>query len=246
MIPKAGEHAIIIGQNGSGKTAFACWMLERIPTSPIVIYDTKVEPKFLQLPGSRLCEEWDEVLAARDDASVDYIVMRPHAIDSRNPRYLDALLYEHYDALHGVGAYIDELYTFQINGRAGPGLTSLMTRGRSRGISVIGSSQRPVRVDRFVITESKKAFIFRLNDRADKRRLDDLVPNFSKLVKPVKHAFYYYAEGMDEARLMAPVKLRADLDTGQTDVQTDVASAPDADGNGAAHPADNLPVRIWL
>lgn len=217
IIPEKGEHALIVGQNGSGKTAFACWLLLRVPEAPIIIYDTKDEPKFQKLPNSVVVSTMEEAAEYIDDVEINYIVVRPplHMLDE--PKPLNDMLLYHYHNFKGIPAYIDEAYTFQINGRAGKGLIALLTRGRSRGISTIISTQRPVRLDRFCITEAKKVYVFSLTDKADKKRLDDVIPNYSDLPKPVKHGFYFFSVGMDEPELFKPIKLDESLNTGYTD-----------------------------
>jgi len=217
FFPQSGEHAIIIGQNGSGKTAFACWLLLRLPQSPVIIYDTKDEAKFPKLPASVVVSTMQEALSYKDDVEIDYIVVRPPLEILDEPDALNDMLLVHYHHMHNTVAYIDEAYTFQKGGRAGKGLIALLTRGRSRGISTIISTQRPVRLDRFCITEARKCYVFALNDIADKKRLDDVIPNFSSLPKPPKHGFYFFEVGEESAILMKPVELDKSLDTGYTD-----------------------------
>src|SRR5215469_13931754 len=77
FIPKPGEKAFIAGQNGSGKTAFALWLMVRIPVAPIFVYDTKIEPKFDKLPNNTVIHTIEEMQAAFDDVKVDYIIVRP-------------------------------------------------------------------------------------------------------------------------------------------------------------------------
>lgn len=224
LIPRPGEHVITIGQNGSGKTFFNIWLLLRIPQAPIVIYDTKDEPKFRKLPASQLVETMEEALKLKEDRKIDYIIVRPPVQMMRHPDILDDMLWVHYNEFRSCPAYIDEGFTFMMNGRAGPGMTALLTRGRSRGISTIISAQRPVRLDRFIITEAKKAFVFRLVDRADRKRLDDIIPNYSDMVQPPKHGFYYFETGLETPILFKPIELDSMFDTGYSDDGGDHAS----------------------
>lgn len=217
IIPQKGEHALIVGQNGSGKTAFACWLLMRIPEAPIVIYDTKIEPKFTKLPNSKVITTMDEALKLKDDVTVDYIIVQPPVEFMREPKLLDDMLWYHFIHFQNCPAYVDEAYTFHVNGRAGQGLTALLTRGRSKGISTIISTQRPVLLSRFCITESKKVYIFRLSDRSDRKRLNDVVPDYADMEQPIKYGFYFFEVGMDNPVLFKPITLDKDFDTGYTD-----------------------------
>jgi hypothetical protein len=245
LIPEAGEHDVIVGQNGSGKTAFACWLLERVPIAPIIVYDTKDEPKFKKLPASVLVETMEEAHKHIENMSCDYIIVRPPVELMGEPKMLDDMLWYHYIHFKHCPAYIDEAYTFQTGqGRAGRGLLALLTRGRSRGIGTIISTQRPVRLDRACITEAKKVYVFRLTDTADKKRLDDVIPNFSKEPNPVKHGFYFFQSGMESPVEMKPIKLDGRYDTGYTDR----VGEGDKDGsdNTTETAPHQLPKRVWI
>lgn len=220
LIPETGERALIVGMTGSGKTAFFTWLARRIVAAPIIIYDTKIEPKFAELPHSIIVETTEEIAQAVETGEHDYIVCRPGIELLNDPRELDArYLLHHYHHLQGLPCYIDEAYMFHVNSQAGPGLMALMTRGRSKGITTIVSSQRPSRISRFCITEINRAYIFRLQDKKDRVRIDDLIPDFSDLPIPGKHHFYFMEIGGDAEKpvLVAPVKLDAQAAQGYVD-----------------------------
>lgn len=214
VLPSEGEKLLIVGQNGSGKTAFAAWLLERIRTAPSLIYDTKDESKFAALPKSRIAGDWDGVWEAMDDGESEFVVFRPPLEELNDPERLDAYLLEHYHNFPQVPAYIDEAYSFHKNGREGPGLTALFTRGRSRGITTIISSQRPARISRFCITEAQRVAAFRLMDRKDRQRLADVIPNFDRMEAPKPFHFHYFLAGDDYPILYPPVPLTQGMDTG--------------------------------
>lgn len=217
LLPEPGERAFVAGQTGSGKTAFGVWMLERMETSPAIIYDTKEETKFDTLKNSRVVETQDQCDEAFNDATVDYIVFRPPISVTSDPRQLDALLYYHWLHYSKSIAYIDEAYMFHTSGRAGPGLLALMTRGRSRAITVIMTTQRPAWISQFIISEAQKFYIFYLMIPDDKKRISGIVPGFDKLPDPPKHGFYYLRSGERSATKYGPVKLAAAQNVGYTD-----------------------------
>lgn len=217
FIPEHGERALIVGQTGSGKTVFSVFLLRHIPTAPIFIYDTKDEPKFRKLPNSRVVITPQQAMEAYHDETVDYIIVEPPVEMLGNPEELDHYLYFHYLNFRDSVCYIDEAYTFHNNGRAYRGLIALLSRGRSRGITTIISTQRPQGISRLCITEAQKVYVFRLADKLDRKRISDVIPNFDDYKLPPKHGFYYFESGEDNAHLLRPVKLDRSLDTGYTD-----------------------------
>jgi len=244
FIPEVGERALIVGQTGSGKTAFATWLLERIPTSPIVIYDTKEEEKFPMLPRSvvvhsqRACDE------ALHDLSIDFVILRPPVEQQGEPEILDAYLWHHYQNYKGIVAYIDEGQTFHKGGRAYKGLIALMARGRSRGITTILSTQRPVSISRSIISEAQKVYAFKLGDRRDRKILSEVVPNFDKIPLPPKHGFYFFESGQDAPTLFAPITLPAKYNSGYVDAT--VSDHGPKDGEHSPDVQGPLTKHIWI
>lgn len=218
----SGERALIVGHTGSGKTAFACFMLEHHSRVPVIIYDTKIEPKFTKLSKSVVANSHDEVKKLYRKEDVDYIIFRPPVRLANDPEYLDSLLLDHYENLRYADCYIDELYMFGIGPKPGPGITALLTRGRSRNITTMLSTQRPAWIPRISITESQRFYIFNLVDKNDVKKLSDVIPNFEETFyeNPLtEHSFFYYriGKGMTEAVQVPPVPLDARLDSGYVD-----------------------------
>lgn len=207
IIPQRGERALIVGATGSGKSAFARHVLEHVETSPIIIYDTKIEDKFVTLPGSIIVTNNNALEEALDNEKIDYIIYRPPIDVVNDPMMLDDLLLKHYNDYHETVAYIDEIFQFHKGSRHGPGLMSLLTRGRSRGISTIMSSQRPSFLSRFCVTESQHFFVFRLIDYKDKQRLGDVIPNFQDREEPEDFGFWYYNVKEKEPQLFRKIVL---------------------------------------
>lgn len=218
LIPQPGERAFIAGQTGSGKTAFANWLLRRVNQSPIIIYDTKEEPKFLGLPDVSIANNVKEVDQQMKDGLSDYIVFRPPLNISFDPYALDQLLYHHYINYHGVPAYVDEVYQFHNQGRPGPGLVALLTRGRSRAQTTILSAQRPAWLSKFVITESQRFYLFPLRYKPDRSMMGQAIPDFETLPVQKKHHFWFYEQGVHENPLLySPIVLDKNSNLGYTD-----------------------------
>jgi hypothetical protein len=237
LLPEPGERAFIAGQTGSGKTAFGVWLLERLEMSPAFIYDTKEETKFDTLPHSKVVTTLDEADEAYADQTLDYIIVRPPINVTSDPRALDDWLYHHWQFWRKSVAYLDETSMFHTNGRGGPGLLALMTRGRSREITVIMSTQRPAWISQFMISEAQKFYIFFLQIAGDKKRISEVLPNFDKLANPPKHGFYFFKAGESQVTKYGAVKLAKAQNTGYTD--PDPLPASDA-------PAPKRRADIWI
>lgn len=253
FIPQHGERALIVGMTGSGKTGLELWLLLRIPTSPVVIYDTKIEPKFDKLPSNTVVETISEMLEAYKDVTKDYIIVRPPVEMLGEPQELDNYLWAQYLHMHDSVAALDEGTTFHSrSGFAYKGLLSMMMRGRSKGITTIVCTQRPVGIARNILSEMSKAYIFHIQDKRNREILDNVIPDFSKLPLPDKYAFYFWEMGMHTPTLFQPIKLDPAFDTGYTDQQSDKAGTNDGttvSDAATTHTAeaDALPTKhVWV
>lgn len=218
-LPKPGERATVVGQTGSGKTVLNLHLLQSLTTTPVIIYDTKEEPKFEALPHSRLVFEDAELDDAVDDPTVDYAIYRPSVEIIADWRALDELLYRHYQEFRGVDAYIDELSEFHAaSGHHGQGLKALYSRGRSRGITVIASTQRPAKISPLSLSEAQHIYIFHLNKKNDRKKVSDDTGMPEAPNPPRWHFWHWRTDEPDmEPQLMAPVPLLRGLESGYTD-----------------------------
>ena len=238
IVPGEGERGLIVGQTGSGKTALATWMNERRPRAPILIYDTKGDPKFERMPRSAVTPDEHMLGAMIEDPELDYVIWRPDVRIAHDTEKLDDVLLHHYDNWQ-ADAYLDELRSFCTSGRAGPGLMALYTRGRSRGISTVGGVQRPAWVSRDAMSEAQHFYIFDMVDQKDRKRMAEIVPGFDQLPRVEPPHFYYWRRPMERPRLMRPVPLDPRYDTGYIDAEVSPESGTE-DGAPAA------PKHVWL
>lgn len=252
FIPQHGERALLVGKTGSGKTALELWLVLRMPTSPVVLYDTKIEPKFDKLPSSTMVSTIPEMLEAYKDVKFDYIIVRPPTELLGEPQKLDEYLWEHFLHMPDSVAALDEGTTFHTRtGTPFKGLLSLMMRGRSKGITTLVCTQRPVGIARNILSEMSKAYVFYLQDKRNREILDNIIPEFSKLPLPPGgprgYEFYFWEEAMHTAILYKPIPLDPAFDTGYTDVSVSKAS----NDSGSTDPAEttdaDLPTKhVWV
>ena len=228
VIPKTGERALIGGMTGSGKTSLGLWILKRL-SDPVIIYDTKIEPKFLALPKSREVQTPEELYeaynnnadineAGNEETLFDYFVIRPSADELLDPEAMDELwLNYHYNYLQGAPAYIDELSQWHNNMRPGRGLLNLLARGRSKGITLIMSTQRPRNISLSCLSEADRYFLMKLNLPDDRKRFGDVMRGIDPLYDTPKHFFHYYDHELDTSVFFNPVPLDDALNFGYTD-----------------------------
>lgn len=211
IIPDEGERVFIGGPTGSGKSFMGIWLARRIPLAPMIIYDTKREPEFLALPKSRLVTDWNDIDTALEDGETNYVVFRPDRRTATKPSELDDFLMEHLERFPRIAALLDETYAFHNAGRAGPGLQSLLTQGRSEGITTIMMAQRPAWISLFCLSESQRFYLFDLAHEDDRKRISKVIPDFDEMPRPPEFHFYYTTLKMIRAKtapvLMPPIAL---------------------------------------
>lgn len=209
ILLKRGERGLIIGQTGSGKTVGALVHMQATNLYPVIILDTKGEPAFNDIADDGDEETPPEETIIYDDAEKfinqwhkkrqpEYSIVRPTPQEMGDSANLDSILQRIYDTNKRCLIYIDEAYQWHVNGRAGAGLIGLLTRGRSKGMSVLLSTQRPAWISRFCFTEAQKFYIYKLSDKRDHKIISEYIPDF--MDKPIaqKHFFHYYDNSQDE------------------------------------------------
>lgn len=151
-----GKRALFLGKTGSGKTVGASWVLSRSP-GKYVILNAKYDELLSQL-GPHV--KWDSKDIVKATNKNRVVVAHP---DDLEPENLDKVLFDLCESRKPIGVFVDELmYLHKGSGRAGPGLMSLLTRGRSRKQSFIGCSQRPAFISNFCYSESEYFGIYNL------------------------------------------------------------------------------------
>lgn len=198
MINK-GEHVIIAGQTGSGKSVMLQELLRKATTAPVIVLDSKIDDGFLSLNVSHETLEifsggiaaYRKYIKKPVRRLPDYLIIRPPVNEVTDPTVLDEYLQATYNLLRGGCVMaVDELYMIHDGGRAGNGLVSFLTRGRSANKSFYGATQRPRWVSRFCFSEATHYFIFKLMEKADRASLQHIGYSKEKVLDNF-HFFYY-------------------------------------------------------
>jgi hypothetical protein len=201
-----GERGLLVGQTGSGKTQNAIFQLKNAPVFPVLVFDTKIEDAFFALPSES--ESIDLIESVEDfgryakqprEKMADFVLIRPGVHEIQDFDALDEYCRIAYESFGACTVYFDELYNWHNRGVPVNNFVGLLTRGRSRGKTVLQSTQRPGWISRFCFTESQKFYIHRLIDNRDRKTLDSMVPEFSSYPQPQKFGFYFYEVGESDA-----------------------------------------------
>lgn len=185
--PEEGYHSAILGTTGSGKSTYAAWLLSRSPfhIRPQFILDFKGEEIFHQ------CERIREIgLHETIPDKPGVYILRPRPDEAFRTDGMPDVekWFEKLWMKGNAGLYIDEGYLAP--DRAW--LRNILAQGRSLGITVIATSQRPVDVPRSFFTEATYVSVFRLNDKKDKQRVSEFTPQgMLENHLPDFHSFWY-------------------------------------------------------
>lgn len=210
-----GERALIVGATGSGKSVMLQEQIRQARYAPVFIFDTKLDDGFdhVGIDGETseevaTIDDFERMLKSQRKKWPTYFVIRPVAQELAEPEILDNYLSLIYEKAHHSYVMIDEAYQMhESNARAGAGLISLLTRGRSKGISTIVASQRPVWLSRFCLTEAQLFIVYQVRDIKDRLRLGEVIPYPRDLILD-KFQFWAYRAGEPEGKIYAKLPLR--------------------------------------
>lgn len=164
--PDNSQRTAVMGRTGSGKTQFGIWLLSHMDftSQPWVVFDFKGDALINEIPYAKNIA-LDKVIS---DPGI--YVVRPRPGDDEA---VDVFLERIWEQEH-VGIFIDEAYCIDKNSDA---FNAILTQGRSKHIPAIILTQRPAWISRFVFSESDFFAIFHLNDKKDRDRVAQFLPD---------------------------------------------------------------------
>jgi hypothetical protein len=195
-LPNNSEHLSVIGQNGTGKTQLAVWVLSRANFSeydidgkllpdeqryyidrkgwqrsraqPWIIIDYKRERL---LNNERLKKRIVELsLSSPLPKKPGLYIVHPQPWDSDA---LEDFLYRIWNQ-ENIGVYFDEAHMIPKQDQGA--FQALLTQGRSKHIPLIVLTQKPSWVSRFVFSEAKYFSIFHVQDIRDQKTVQQFAP----------------------------------------------------------------------
>jgi hypothetical protein len=180
---KQGEHVVVIGRTGSGKTYLISKLIQL--RQYVVFFRTKPDKnKFPDLFHTRTADAMRHFNGMRLLLEPDY---KRQAVEG----------YRMLDNAWQDGSWcvvIDELWYAEEQLGLRDYVNRMLTQGRSKDISAVLGVQRPVDISRFALSETKHLFIFQTEGRDLKFTLRDsttdrIVPAVQSLQR---YEFIYY------------------------------------------------------
>lgn len=201
-VPAPGKRTFIVGRTGSGKTTAALFHLamQDWDQRPWFVIDTKEDEHVAQIEGA------EEIpLTGKLPTEPGIYIVRPDLDDDRLGPFLTAIYQQ-----RNCGLWIDEGYDVAKMKE----MRRLLTKGRSRKISVVFLSQRPRYIDRFVISEADFFQIYDLNDKEDRERVAEFIRDDVDIHTelPEYHSWWYEVAAKRAVRLGPLPEPQASLD----------------------------------
>lgn len=179
---------MIVGSTGSGKTYFAMYALSqrRFDLMPWVIYNFKGDENIDSIPYARHI--------GLDEVPIQPGIYIVHPRPDEGPE-MEQQMWVIWDR-GDTGVYVDEGLMV---GRFNKAFRAILTQGRSKHVPVMLLSQRPAWLDVFSYSESEYLQVFRLQNKNDRKKMSDYLPDVDSRGKTTNlderlpdHYSYYY------------------------------------------------------
>ncbi len=196
--PGKHDRTVIVGRTGTGKTMVGLWHLSGWDFNkfPWIIFDTKGDSKLKELarnPGIKRLKFADAI----PKTGLHIIRPLPHEMDSDE---CEKFLWRIH-ARKNVGIYFDEGYMLNKYSKA---LIALYTQGRDLNIPIITLSQKPKYLTQFTFSEADYFQVLALNDKNDRKRIEEFMPADLEKRLPKWHSLWYDV-GQDKVTEFSPV-----------------------------------------
>jgi len=167
---KSNTRILVVGRSGSGKTTFTTNYLWNSFSPKIrkIFIDPKHEAGYIHYDIINTnCKELESDLNKYNN-----ILYMPSDVTIQDFDKLCSLCYNK----GNIVLFIDESAFYCTSSSMPKNYRKLMIMGRSRGIGVVNTTQRPHGVNQLLISEAEHLFIFNLNLKRDKDKLKAMIP----------------------------------------------------------------------
>ena len=212
-----GEHVFIAGQTGTGKSYLAEYLLQGYQY--VIMLDTKDQASERKKKGKNV---WGYLKEGKDytiiqhlseinNVQTDKIVYVP-SFDEQDKEHYDSLFRYVYERENTI-LWIDVLMSVCDSSRTYPlFLKALYTRGRSKNVSVVALTQRPVDIPQIATANSTHFYTFTLRNDVDREKMSavtgcpELKITPSMVPPKSQYNFWYYRDGY-ERPILSRMKL---------------------------------------
>lgn len=179
-----GQHMMIFGRTGFGKTHAALWMLNARADdldaggreAHVAVLETKARDETLKTSLWPIIESWPPTYRQRQDRRI--IVWPPYRAASTNATDMKPVFTDALDAMMREGGwtiYVDETAYFIENLKLRASLDEFWNGGRSSDLTIVAGAQRPVWVNRSMTSQAKWALCFFIGDEDDRTRVGEVL-----------------------------------------------------------------------
>ena len=211
---RGDQRITFIGQTGSGKSVVSRYLLKlaRKRGWRIVIVDPKKDwmtylgKKYKFAEGKSLGTVDSPWLVAEFNPNLAVQIFQPLEWDGQCESFFKAII-----ATRNTIVYIDEITQLATATIVPKELKLIWTQGRSLNIGAWCATQRPKGIPLVVKDQSEVWFLFRVNNRDDRKVVQGYLPieDMPEIVdRPLpKYWFYYWEDSMPEPMLVKPLKI---------------------------------------
>jgi hypothetical protein len=195
-LPSYNSRAVFVGKTGCGKTTLA----EKVCANHefVAVLDSKAE---LNWNGYDIFTDLASVKRSKNPK----VIWQPNPHEQNDATY-DEFFQWIYERKNTV-CYIDEVLAICKNSQNIPfHYRALLTRGRSRGIGCYNSTQAPVFVPHWILSQSEHYFVFQMKLEGDREKVEKITGILRDDLKDLKNHEFYYAD--DNSYFPRKIKLR--------------------------------------
>lgn len=189
------ERTIIVGATGTGKTTLLKQLVAPCPS--IIVIDSKGTYGGSDgAPGYTMVSSPSALKRLRKVHT--HIQYRPDERHLNVPSYDEVYKWVYHRG--NIMCVTDEAFLVHKGSYAPDWLRACVTCGRELGIGMVTGTQRPRGIDLRLLTEAEVFISFDLRHKDDRKRIAEMAGD-EFLVRPPKHAFWFWRSGMQHPRL---------------------------------------------
>lgn len=195
LSPALDERGVIIGKTGCGKTELAKQLLVVRPY--VTVYDSK---GLLRWPQFRRVTKFEELIRAQEPKLI-YAPVHDELIDEG---LIDRFFEWNY-LRHNTTVYVDEVGAITHRNTIPKYYHACLTRGRELGISVISSTQTPKLIPVFIISESERFYVFRIQHPDHAKRVEEILGIKAEIIQNLPP--HHFITNKPDGSIIGPAKL---------------------------------------